>query len=95
MSNIVSAQAEIPCSGLRIARDLPIVSTRAMWEARSREEWMSEKTFFEMSRPFMTFGEIVDARERSRDPVNSRKLQNWDAGTDKLGMLLNIATAFL
>lgn len=72
---------------------LPLVSNKLLWEARTREEWETEKAFYDASCPMTLFGELVDAR-RSGEPVNAR-LAAWEAGADKMGLLMNIASAIV
>jgi hypothetical protein len=67
------------------------MSSKTAWEARTRDEWASEKAYHDICRPMTTFGELVAARKRPRDPVNAQKLNTWEAGADKLALLMNIA----
>ncbi|KAL7900526.1 hypothetical protein HDV64DRAFT_267582 [Trichoderma sp. TUCIM 5745] len=70
---------------------LPVVSSKTLWEARSATEWQTEKALYDASDPMSSFEELVNAKRRSNQPYYRRKLETWDAGADKMGILLNIA----
>lgn len=95
MSQVVSTEADTVCSRFDVAGVLPLSSNKTMWESRSREEWETEKAFYDLSYPMTTFQDIVEAKKRSDDPLMARRMDAWEAGADKLGVLLNIATAFV
>ncbi|KAL7910420.1 hypothetical protein GGI35DRAFT_366288 [Trichoderma velutinum] len=71
---------------------LPLVSNKSLWEARSREEWETEKALQDASYPMTSFAELIEAKRRSTELFYRRRLETWDAGVDKMGMLINIAT---
>lgn len=70
---------------------LPVVSNKTLWEARSTTEWQTEKALYDASDPMTSFEELVDAKRRSHQPYYRRKLETWNAGADKMGIMLNIA----
>lgn len=74
---------------------LPVVSSKTLWEARSITEWATEKTLYDASDPMTSFDELVKAKRRSNQPYYRRKLETWDAGADKMGILLNIAAELM
>ncbi|RBQ99297.1 hypothetical protein FVER53590_13627 [Fusarium verticillioides] len=76
------------CSDMR---SLPLPSSKLLWEARSLEEWQTEKAFFDMSCPFMTLGELVEAKADAGNAAKAQRLQNWEMGSDKMTAMLNIA----
>ncbi|PSN59305.1 hypothetical protein BS50DRAFT_508558 [Corynespora cassiicola Philippines] len=82
---------DCPCPGIGTLEHTPLISPKAMWEARTQEEWKGEKDFHSSRAPIKMFGELIDARRRPNDPSNARKLEAWEAGTDKLGFLMNLA----
>ncbi|KAL7903767.1 hypothetical protein GGI35DRAFT_465288 [Trichoderma velutinum] len=71
---------------------LPLVSNKSLWEARSRQQWEHEKALQDASYPMTTFAELIEAKRRSKDLFYKKRLETWDAGVDKMGMLINIAT---
>ncbi|CAM1504925.1 Fc.00g025160.m01.CDS01 [Cosmosporella sp. VM-42] len=79
------------CSTFNDFLSLPLTSAKTAWEARSLEEWEAETSLCGISYPIATFGELVSARKQPGDTVNARKLDTWEAGADKLGMMMNIA----
>ena len=66
-----------------------------LWEAQTREEWQLEKTLYDASNPVMTLGALVKAKRNPEDPLHAQELQCWEAGTDKLAIMLDIATQFV
>ncbi|KAF4503590.1 short chain dehydrogenase family [Fusarium agapanthi] len=74
---------------------LPLPSSRLLWEARSLEEWQTEKAFFDMSCPMITLGELVEAKANAGNPPEAQRLQNWEMGSDKMSAMLNIAVEFV
>lgn len=74
---------------------LPVVSSKTLWEARSTTEWQTEKALYDASDPMTSFEELVNAKRRSNQPYYRRKLETWDAGADKMGILLNIAAELM
>ncbi|KAF5669357.1 C6 finger domain-containing protein [Fusarium circinatum] len=74
---------------------LPLPSSRLLWEARSLEEWQTEKAFFDMSCPMTTLGELVEAKANAGNPLEAQRLQNWEMGSDKMSAMLNIAVEFV
>ena len=81
------------CDSFENYADLPLTSNRTLWEARDRTEWEAEKGLEAgVNYPLPTFGELVAAREAAAwDPANASRLAMWEAGADKLGMMMNIA----
>lgn len=79
------------CAGFDNFSHLALTSAKTAWEARTLGEWEAEKSFHDVSSPMATFGELIVAKRQSADPVHSRKLETWEAGVDKLGMMMNIA----
>ncbi|KAL6697258.1 hypothetical protein J3F84DRAFT_282663 [Trichoderma pleuroticola] len=71
---------------------LPLVSNKSLWEARSRQEWETERALQDACYPMTTFAELIEAKKRSNELFYKRRLETWDAGVDKMGMLINIAT---
>ncbi|QGI69817.1 hypothetical protein CEK27_002146 [Fusarium fujikuroi] len=74
---------------------LPLPSSKLLWEARSFEEWQTEKAFFDMSCPMITLGELVEAKTNAGNPVGAQRLQSWEMGSDKMAAMLNIAVEFI
>lgn len=74
---------------------LPVVCNKTLWEARSTTEWRTEKALYDASDPMCSFAELVKAKRQSNQPYYRRKLETWDAGADKMGVLLNIAAELI
>ncbi|KAJ9156128.1 hypothetical protein NKR23_g1121 [Pleurostoma richardsiae] len=93
VTRTVWPRGEEPCRGLIASRDKPLCTAKAMWEARTREEWETERAFHEVSllhTDMWSFGALMDAHEGG-GPLNAMRLDAWEAGTDKLGALMSIA----
>lgn len=74
---------------------LPVVSNKTLWEARSITEWETEKALYDASDPMTSFDELVNAKRKSNQPYYRRKLETWDAGADKMAIMLNIAAELM
>lgn len=79
------------CSAMNDYPQLALPSSKFVWEARTRDEWQTEKLHHERSCPITTFAELLEVHGRPGDAENARKLDTWEAGSDKLGMLMDIA----
>jgi hypothetical protein len=69
-----------------------------MWEARSKEEWEAERTCHELGplhRDLECFGALVDAHKKLDDPTSAERLDAWNASTDTIGILMNIAVTLV
>ena len=66
-----------------------------LWEAKTLEEWQTEKAFFDVSRPLKTVGELVGAKGNVGDIVEKNKLLAWEMGSDKMAAMLDIAVEFV
>ncbi|KAF2788627.1 hypothetical protein K505DRAFT_328798 [Melanomma pulvis-pyrius CBS 109.77] len=86
---------DYPCPGFDTYEHIALVSPKTVWEARTQEEWLSEKAFHDISCPFQVFGELIEAKRRPNDAGNAQRLETWEAGTDKLGLMMNLAVAFV
>ncbi|KAF5649400.1 short chain dehydrogenase family [Fusarium sp. NRRL 52700] len=83
------------CSMCSDMYSLPLPSNKLLWEARSLEEWQTEKAFFDMSCPMTTLGELVEAKANAGNPIEAQRLQSWEMGSDKMTAMLNIAVEFV
>ena len=89
-----SVVADIPTSECRDLDQVPLIGSKTMWEARTLEEWQVEKAFHDTTNPIATMGELVETKRNLTNPLNAQKLQAWEAGSDKLAMMLNIVLEF-
>ncbi|KAF4452582.1 hypothetical protein F53441_4601 [Fusarium austroafricanum] len=83
------------CSGCSAMHTLALPSSKFVWEARSLEEWQTEKAFFDMSCPLTTLGELVDAKNNAGNVIEAQRLQSWELGSDKMTAMLNLAVEFV
>ncbi|KAI1070404.1 hypothetical protein LB507_010310 [Fusarium sp. FIESC RH6] len=82
-------------SGCHALHDLPLPSSKMLWEAKTLEEWQTEKAFYDVSPPLKTVGELVGAKGNVGDIVEKNKLLAWEMGSDKMAAMLDIAVEFV
>ncbi|KAF5259979.1 hypothetical protein FOXYS1_9388 [Fusarium oxysporum] len=95
ISCVITIENGRTCSSCSDVQNLPLPSSKLLWEARSLEEWQTEKAFFDMSCPIVTLGELVEAKGNAGNPVEAQRLQSWEMGSDKMTAMLNIAVEFV
>ncbi|EXM12293.1 Zn(2)-C6 fungal-type DNA-binding domain [Fusarium oxysporum f. sp. vasinfectum] len=95
ISCVITIENGRTCSSCSDMQNLPLPSSKLLWEARSFEEWQTEKAFFDMSCPIVTLGELVEAKGNAGNPVEAQRLQSWEMGSDKMTAMLNIAVEFV
>lgn len=86
------------CDAFYEFTDLPLVSRKTVWEARTRPEWEVECSASAAAyEPGMhTTGILVDAHQRSSADVSKATLLDiWNARADNLGELLNIVSSII
>lgn len=93
--HVASAQFGTACPSYLHYQHLPLASSKVLWEARSQEEWKEESALHNADNPISTLGELVAAKKHPEVSLNAKRLQAWEAGADKLGVLLNIVTTFM
>lgn len=95
ISCVITIESGKICDGCSALDTLPLPSSRLLWEARSLEDWQTEKAFHDMSSPLTTLGELVRAKEDSGDPLHAQKLQTWETGSDQMAAMLTLAVEFV
>ena len=79
------------CPTTEDPRTIPLPSSRLQWEAKSREAWLQE---LDLGSPVMRkYGHLIDAKRGYGGDGGAAGLNYWNARTDSLGSLLNIAAA--
>ena len=68
---------------------LPLPAAKAQWEAKSEEAWLRELGSGIPS--ITTFGELTEAKKRRSEDFYGQCLDSWNAESDHLGFLLNLA----
>lgn len=89
---VMSVKTGNPYDTSQSYRSLPLPSPKSLWEAPTLSAWESE---YEASRVFqvrglITLGDLIDVQRSQYTPSNARKLDEWNAGTDNIGSLLNL-----
>ncbi|KAL9635777.1 MAG: hypothetical protein Q9164_003244 [Protoblastenia rupestris] len=89
---IVSVKNGNVCDPSQSYRTLPLPSPKSLWEAPTESAWESEYEACRILRTsgLVTLGDLIDAQRSDYTPSNARKLDNWNAGVDNLGCLLNL-----
>jgi len=72
---------------------LPLPAAKTQWEARSEETWLGELGTGVLS--ITTFGELVEAKKRRDEAFHAQWLNSWNAESDHLGFLLNLAVTMV
>lgn len=73
---------------------LPLPATRLTWQSCNQSEW-KQHLALESGRRLKTLGDLMDAHNRVDDPVIAKELDAWNAQSDQLGALLNVAITIL
>lgn len=105
LSRVIAIDVGIPCEGCPPLENLPLPSARTLWEARTREEWAVEKSAYDTSYPITSMGELsicrgagrIDSEKASAGypgVSDEQRLMSWEAGGDRLAVMMNIVTEF-
>lgn len=70
---------------------LPLPSAKSLWEARIKQEWEAGKAMQYSGYSFSTFGELIEAHRQQRNAWSAQRMYCWQAGADKLGVMMDIA----
>ena len=89
---VVCVKTGIRCDPSQSYRTIPLPSPKSLWEAHTQSAWESE---YEASRicqisGLVTLGDLIDLQQSAYTPSDARKLDQWNAGIDNLGSLLNL-----
>ncbi|KAF4968606.1 hypothetical protein FSARC_4030 [Fusarium sarcochroum] len=95
ISCVITIENGRSCAGCGAMQNLPMPSSKMLWEARNLEEWQTEKTFSDMAIPVVTLGELVEAKANSSNPLHAQKLEAWEMGSDKMATMLDVAVEFV
>lgn len=105
LSRVIAIDVGIPCRGCPALDELALPSSRTLWEARTREEWEAEKSAYDRAHPITTMGELsmcrgglgidTEATSEGHDAVSAQqRLMSWEAGADKMAIMMNIVIEF-
>lgn len=72
--------------------NLQLPCSRSLWESSTHAAWESER---EATRTFhtsdlVTLGDLIEAQQSEYTTASAIKMDNWNAGVDTLGNLLNL-----
>lgn len=91
INRTVSVKTQPNCSTTEQPRTLPLPASKLLWEARSLADWTDE---IQADVPSIcSFGDLIDSRQKNDEVFHARRLNAWNARTDKLGSLLSIAAS--
>ncbi|KIV78005.1 hypothetical protein PV11_09773 [Exophiala sideris] len=76
-------------------RSLQLPSPKCVWEANTEAAWGMERDATRTCQMsgLATLGNLIDAQKSADESLNAKKLDEWNAGADKLGSLLNLVGA--
>lgn len=109
LSRVIAIDVGIPCEGCPPLENLALPSSRTLWEAQSQEEWAAERSIYDTRHPITTMEELSLCRRSSdiefatvasaaanHQPTMSaqQRLFDWEAGGDRLTVMMNIVTEF-
>jgi hypothetical protein len=98
ISRVVSIKTGIPCDAIESYRTLPLPCPETLWEASTRDAWVSEYDVYGAITPHAglnSFGSLIESNKRGEEPTHARRLDVWNAQADKLGSLLNAAVSMV
>jgi hypothetical protein len=80
------------CDPSQSYRGLLLPCSKSLWEASSETAWLQqyESTRLQRANGLVTLGDLIDAQKNSFIPYEARRLDEWNASADGLGMLLNM-----
>jgi hypothetical protein len=94
MSLVFSIQTGVSCTNIQEVRSLPLLAPKLQWEASNYATWEQHLTPCSDD-GLKTIGNLIDICDKREEPVVAQKLDSWNAKTDQLGSLLNVAIAML
>lgn len=110
LSRVIAIDVGIPCEGCPPLENLALPSSRTLWEARSQEEWLAERSAYDARHPITTmedlsvcrassdieFASVAHAAAANHQSTMSaqQRLFDWEAGGDRLTVMMNIVTEF-
>jgi hypothetical protein len=86
---------DYPCPGFETYKHIPLSSPKSVWEARTEEEWRSEKSICDAGKPFTEFGDLIEVKRGLSEEEGTRGLERWESGCDKMGLLMGFAVVFV
>jgi hypothetical protein len=96
VGSIVCVKLSIPCDISQSYRVLPLPSSKALWEASTREAWEAEYTYDQAhSHGLITLGDLLDVQKAESSAANTKRLDSWNASVDALGGLVNLVGTML
>ncbi|ETI21809.1 hypothetical protein G647_05878 [Cladophialophora carrionii CBS 160.54] len=94
---VVCIKTGVACDPTGSYRSIPLPGPKSLWKASTQSAWEVE---YEASRMLhvkglVTLGDLVDIQRSPYTPLNSGKLDVWNARIDNLGSLLNLVHTML
>ncbi|KAK7990522.1 hypothetical protein PG990_014802 [Apiospora arundinis] len=95
IAHLVQVKIGVLCDSFDGFREIPLPACRALWDARTRQDWQMEYEIYKtMPRGGLNlFGDLIDACKQSDFGPNKLKLDVWNSTVDNLGILLNLAAS--
>ena len=98
ISRVVCVKTGIECDAIKCFRNLPLPCPKTLWDASTREAWVSEYDVYGANTPLAgldSFGSLIESNKRGTELAHARKLDLWNAQVDRLGSLLNAAVSMV
>lgn len=93
ITKVLSVKTAASCAKSRTPLELPLPSQKLQWEARDNYTWQQE--IVASTPAITTLGALVECKKQCTDPSHAQRLDSWNARSDNLGALMNIATTML
>ena len=94
---VVCVKTGIPCDTSHSYRQIPLPSSKSLWEARTQSAWEAEyeaNRMLQMS-GLVNLGHLIDLQRSQYTAISARKLDLWNASIDNLGSLLNLVVTMV
>jgi hypothetical protein len=89
---VTCLKSNVPFDTTQSYRMIPLPGLKSLWEASSRSAWELEYAAFckFQANGLATLGDLIDAQNSRHSSLLAQKLDQWNAGVDNLGTLLNL-----
>lgn len=89
----ISVKTLDDCPTSEQPQNLPLPAPKLQWEARTYEAWIEEMQA--ISPTMCLYGDLIESKRRCEESFYAKRLDAWNARTDNLGALLNLAVTMV
>ncbi|KAI1108629.1 hypothetical protein F5Y14DRAFT_73338 [Nemania sp. NC0429] len=102
VSRVIVLTSDLHCPPILRYRGLALPSPETLWSARTNEEWEAARAELQEQHQeplhhniLRTVGDLIDSRACTSDPRRRNQVSNWLATSDKLGLMVMIASSMI